>query len=41
MMGCVVFAAASTEGKLARLKEVGADALVNYSEHPEFGLVSK
>ncbi len=36
MMGCVVFAAASTEGKLARLKELGADVLVNYSEHPEF-----
>jgi alcohol dehydrogenase len=36
MMGCVVFAAASTEAKLARLKEVGADVLVNYSEHPEF-----
>ena len=36
MMGCVVFAAASTEGKLARLKELGADVLVNYSEHTEF-----
>ena len=36
MMGCVVFAAASSEHKLQRLKELGADYLVNYAAHPEF-----
>lgn len=36
MMSCKVFAAASSEGKLQRLKELGADYLVNYIEHPEF-----
>lgn len=36
MMGCVVFAAASSEGKLQRLKDLGADYLVNYAAHPEF-----
>lgn len=36
MMGCVVFAAASSENKLHRLKELGADYLVNYAAHPEF-----
>ena len=36
MMGCVVFAAASSENKLQRLKELGADYLVNYAAHPEF-----
>ena len=36
MMGCVVFAAASSEDKLQRLKELGADYLVNYAAHPEF-----
>lgn len=34
--GCVVYAAASTEEKLQRLKQLGADVLVNYTEHPEF-----
>jgi len=36
MHGCVVYAAASTAGKLARLAELGADILVNYTEQPEF-----
>lgn len=36
MMDCVVFAAASSEDKLQRLKELGADYLVNYAAHPEF-----
>lgn len=36
MMGCVIFAAASSEDKLQRLKELGADYLVNYAAHPEF-----
>lgn len=36
MMGCKVFAAASSEDKLQRLKELGADYLVNYTAHPEF-----
>lgn len=36
MLGCEVFAAASSPDKLARLKELGADHPVNYIEHPEF-----
>lgn len=36
MMGCTVFAAASSDDKLQRLKELGADYLVNYAAHPEF-----
>ena len=36
MLGCEVFAAASSPAKLAQLKELGADHLVNYIEHPEF-----
>ena len=36
MLGCEVFAAASSADKLAQLKELGADHLVNYTEHPEF-----
>ncbi len=36
MLGCVVYAAASTPDKLARLQELGADVLVNYVEQPEF-----
>lgn len=36
MLGCVVYAAASTPDKLARLQELGADMLVNYVEQPEF-----
>ena len=36
MLGCEVFAAASSADKLAQLKQLGADYLVNYIEHPEF-----
>ena len=36
MLGCEVFAAASSPDKLAQLKELGADHPVNYIEHPEF-----
>lgn len=36
MIGCTVFAAASTPDKLARLTELGADFGVNYVEQPEF-----
>lgn len=34
--GCVVYAAARSQEKLNRLKDLGADVLVNYTEHPEF-----
>ncbi|MEQ8675372.1 MAG: zinc-binding dehydrogenase [Aggregatilineales bacterium] len=36
MIGCTVYAAASTEDKLQRLLDLGADYGVNYVEHPEF-----
>ena len=36
MLGCEVFAAASSPDKLAQLKDLGADHLVNYIEQPEF-----
>ena len=36
MLGCEVFVAASSPNKLAQLKKLGADHLVNYIEHPEF-----
>ncbi len=36
MIGCEVFAAASSPDKLARLQRLGADHLVNYIEHVEF-----
>lgn len=36
MRGCVVYAAASTQDKLDRLKSLGVDVLVNYVEQPEF-----
>mgnify|MGYP000129577440 CR=1 FL=1 len=36
MQGCVVYAAASSEDKLARLQALGADVLVNYVEQPDF-----
>jgi alcohol dehydrogenase len=36
MRGCFVFAAASNAQKLAQLKELGADVLVNYADHPDF-----
>lgn len=34
--GCVVYACASSDEKLARLKELGADVLLNYADQPEF-----
>ena len=36
MLGCVVYAAASTEAKCERLRTLGADYTVNYIEYPEF-----
>lgn len=36
MKGCTVYAAASTEDKLQRLLDLGADYPVNYVEHPDF-----
>lgn len=36
MLGCTVFAAASSDDKLRRLQDLGADYAVNYIEHPEF-----
>lgn len=36
MLGCVVYAGASSAEKLARLKELGADVLINYKEEPDF-----
>ena len=36
MLGCEVFAAASSADKLAQLRDLGADHAVNYIEHPEF-----
>jgi alcohol dehydrogenase len=36
MRGCVVYAAASSDDKLQRLRQLGADYGVNYIEHPEF-----
>lgn len=36
MLGCVVYAGASSEAKLARLQELGADVLINYATHPDF-----
>ena len=36
MLGCEVFAAASSKAKLAQLRELGADYLVDYIEYPEF-----
>lgn len=41
MKGCVVYAAASTDEKLQRLKDLGADVLVNYAQNPEFHRVIK
>lgn len=35
-VGCTVIAAASSEEKLQRLKELGADILLNYQEIPEW-----
>lgn len=36
MMGCVVYAGASSDEKLERLRELGADVLINYKEQPDF-----
>ncbi len=36
MLGCEVYAAASSDEKLGQLKELGADHAVNYIKHPEF-----
>ncbi len=36
MLGCIVYAAASSPDKLTRLKALGADVLLNYAEDPEF-----
>lgn len=36
LYGCTVYAAASSAEKLKRLKELGADVLLNYAEDPEF-----
>lgn len=36
LYGCVVYAAASSRDKLARLKGLGADVLLNYAQDPEF-----
>ena len=35
--GCRVIATSSSDEKLARLKELGADALINYIETPDWG----
>ncbi len=35
--GCTVIATSSSDDKLARLKELGADMLINYKEHEEWG----
>lgn len=36
MAGCEVYACTSSEDKARRLKELGADHVINYSEHPDF-----
>jgi alcohol dehydrogenase len=36
LYGCTVYAAASSADKLKRLKELGADILLNYADDPEF-----
>jgi NADPH:quinone reductase-like Zn-dependent oxidoreductase len=35
--GATVIATSSSDDKLARLKELGADHLINYKEHPKWG----
>lgn len=37
MMGCRVVATSSSEAKLARLGELGAEVLINYREHQNWG----
>lgn len=36
MHGCIVYAAASSEDKLQRLRDLGADYGINYVQHPDF-----
>jgi alcohol dehydrogenase len=36
MVGCEVYAITSSEDKARRLKELGADHVINYSENPDF-----
>lgn len=36
MAGCEVYACTSSEDKARRLKELGADHVINYSENPDF-----
>lgn len=36
MHGCIVYAAASSEDKLQRLRDLGADYSVNYVQYPDF-----
>lgn len=36
MAGCEVYACTSSEDKARRLKELGADHVINYAEHPDF-----
>lgn len=35
--GCRVIATSSSDAKLARLQQLGADQLINYTEHPAWG----
>ncbi len=35
--GCRVIATSSSDAKLARLQQLGADQLINYTEHPPWG----
>jgi len=37
IMGCRVIATSSSEAKLERLRELGAQAVINYREHPDWG----
>lgn len=39
--GCRVIATSSSEEKLARLKELGADHLINYKETPDWGVKAR
>lgn len=39
--GCKVIATSSSDEKLARLKELGADELINYKETPDWGVKAR
>jgi NADPH:quinone reductase-like Zn-dependent oxidoreductase len=39
-MGCRVIATSSSDDKLQRLAELGADELINYREHPHWGRIA-